>query len=82
MQQALIPLARVATSQVKMEGLLGNNDNIKENDMKPKDKTEHLTLNPDTDGKRIHNEFGETCKWRSFLVITQISWIQTNDVQI
>ena len=59
-QKALIPLARVATSVSSMEGLLGNNDKIKENDLKPNGKTDLIDGN--STQREIFVKFGETCK--------------------
>ena len=59
-QKALVPLGRVATSQSLMAGLLGNNDKIPDNDLKPKGASVHI--NPNSTQREIFENFGQSCK--------------------
>ena len=60
-QKALIPLVRTSLTHTEMEGLLGNNDNKKEDDLMPKNGSVALDGNKETQ-RNIYYKFGETCK--------------------
>ena len=60
-QKALIPLVRTGLTHTRMEGLLGDNNRVVENDLKPKNSAKALDGKNETQ-RNIYEKFGQTCK--------------------